>query len=109
MEAVMIEANEAVKIAIKYIKDLYESTGFIIQNILLEELTLDDYKNIPDCWFVTIGFNEDKRKKYDSISIINRFNDPTLLHSGVRKFKSIIIDPNGNVMGLKIHEVEYAR
>lgn len=58
----MLEAKDIVNKAIKYLFELYSNTGFKINNILLEELFISEYANKPDCWHVTLGFNESQTK-----------------------------------------------
>jgi hypothetical protein len=48
----MIDVKEAVKIAVDYLRNLYDSTE--LKDILLEEVVLSDDEKY---WYVTLGFS----------------------------------------------------
>jgi hypothetical protein len=110
----MLEAKDIVNKAIKYLFELYSNTGFNINNILLEEIFISEYANKPDCWHVTLGFNESQTKakslsealmgsNYDLITKIDNEKK-----RGIRKYKTLIYSSEGDFIAMIIRELENA-
>ena len=103
----MIDSKQAVQTAMLYLKEVfgYENPNDNIFNIVLEEILIEDYKDIKDCWFITFSFY----KKNTEITG-NVFQNITthVLEPFDRKLKTVIVSPEGKVLGMKIREVEYA-
>ena len=104
----MIDVKEAVKIAIEYFESLnkYNAPKINIFNVLLEEVFIKNYQDITDCWYVTLGYNEEIIGSDEVSEGFTKIFKPTL--SDKRKYKTIVIDPDGNVKAMKMREVEYA-
>ena len=100
----MIELKQAVETAIKYFEELnvFNSASVDISNVLLEEVFKKEYHGIIDCWFITLGYNEIVKDGNNGKGILSS------IYGSQRKYKTIIIDPEGNVCAMKVREAEYA-
>ncbi len=89
-----MDVKEAVKIAIKYISEIFE--GENISNVCLEEVNYNEQEKI---WEITIGFS--RIWKYPE-GIMENFQIP----STKRQYKIVSIDENKKaVKSVKIREV----
>ncbi|MBM2813936.1 MAG: hypothetical protein HW421_698 [Ignavibacteria bacterium] len=104
----MIELKKAVKIAKEYFENVNETNSVQVnlKNVMLEEVFIKKYQDTPDCWYLTFGFNEDI--KDDSEVTKSPLKILQGLATPKRKYRTIVIDPNGNFRAMKIREVEYA-
>ena len=102
----IIDVKKAIEIAKKYLADISSELhpDNEMTNILLEELLIKKYQDKPDCWFITLGYNLINSTMTEDDSILSRITTP----QNIRKYKTIIIDKSGNVLGMRRREVEYA-
>ena len=103
----MIDSKQAVLTAKQYLKDIFMSDNHDdnISDSFLEELLIDDYKDIKDCWLITLSFYKKKTKLNGNLfeEIMENSAEPY-----EKILKTVIISPEGRVLGMKIREVEYA-
>ena len=102
----IIDVKKAIQIAKKYLVDISSELhpGWNMNNMLLEELLIKKYQDKPDCWYITIGYNINNVTLDDENNILEKITS----EPNVRRYKTIIIDKSGNVMGMRRREVEYA-
>lgn len=103
----IIELKQAVENAIKYFEELnqFNSSSITISNVLLEEVAKKNYQDTKDCWYITLGYNEQFKKEKKEGPFTNILADT---FSSRRKYKTIIIDPEGNFKAMEVRDVEYA-
>lgn len=97
----MIEVKQAVQIARKFAKELYQDED--IQHLGLEEVMLDDTKHE---WLVTLGYDSHrvKQTRPNMAFAKNMFADTIIEH--LREYKTFRIDANdGSFHGIKMREV----
>lgn len=99
----MLEINEVIRIAYKHFVDAMSvNEGKIsMKSILLEEIFRDSYQDVPQCWYLTFGYYEIADEN-DILGTINQIANPQ------RKYKTIILSPDGKFQAMKIRESEYA-
>ena len=100
-----IDVKKAIEIAMDYLKEVYSNSFFFFSNVILEEIERQEYNNHGDCWFITIGFDENDNRNKGLASAIDDIISPS---TPKRKYKTIIIDADGNVPAMKIREAEVA-
>lgn len=84
-----MEAREAVNLAIKYVKDLFEP----ITNVGLEEIEFDE---TAQNWLITIGFNRSwQHATQDIVSLIN-----AKTYESHRVYKVVKVS-NGKIVSVK--------
>ncbi len=98
----MLEINEVIRIANKhFVEAMSVNEGKIsIKSILLEEIFRDTYQDVPQCWHLTFGYYEIEDENNLLGSIIQNANPQ-------RKYKTIILSPDGKFQAMKIRETEY--
>src|SRR3989339_564724 len=105
----MIDVQTAFKKAKEYFTNLYDSNEEVtVYNVLIEEVTQETISGIPDCWVITLGFNILKKKLKEEDSYLSDVLGLYNQQLKDRKFKTIILPPDGDFIAMKIRGVEYA-
>jgi hypothetical protein len=90
-----VSLQEAVKIAVNSVRDIYRGQGFELKDLMLEEVERSD-----DSWQVTVGFTRPNTATSD-IGVIGQ-----ALAGPRRAFKRVRIDANtGEFLGMRIREL----
>ena len=98
MSEFFMNVKEAVKKAIEYIKDLFESEN--LENVGLEEVVLNEAE---DLWEVTIGFS--RPWDYPKPGLVTGLSP----QHPKREYKVVAIDnKSGEIKSIKIREVKNA-
>ena len=86
-----LKLQEAVKIATKTLREIYEGKEF--DNLMLEEVELDGFE-----WFITLGFDDPAQSTEGPLTL--------LAGNPERQYKLFCIDANsGDVKSMKIRRV----
>ncbi len=92
----MISTKEAVIIAVNNLKELFADQEY--DNVLLEEFEQDSDDKNKESWLITLGFDVPNSHK----SPIQNIMSP----DSKRKYKVFKISSNGDLLSMKIREVQ---
>jgi len=91
-----VDLQEAVRIAVSSVRNLYKGQGFELGDLLLEEV-----ERSGDVWLVTVGFTRPNTATTDLGAIGQALAGPR------RAFKRVRIDAKtGEFLGMQIRELQ---